>query len=141
MKLPKWKNIPIILVLGFLGFTVYHLTLSTGEATISAGTASLLVSTSPIFSSVLAALFLQERFGLRNWIGSIISLYGVVVLSLGKSDHFTFNTEALFILLASFSESIYFAFQNRYLNKYEFLAFTSYTIWSGTFFMLFFPLD
>ena len=136
MQLPEWRDIPIILVIGLLGFTVYHVFLSIGETTIHAGTASLLVSTSPIFSSILAALFLHERFGVLGWVGSIISFCGVATLSLGKDGHFTFHIEALFILLASFSESIYFVFQNRYLKKYGFLAFTSYTIWSGTFFML-----
>ncbi|NRD80898.1 EamA family transporter [Bacillus sp. BRMEA1] len=138
MHLPELKDIPIILLLGFLGFTVYHTALNVGEETVSAGAASLLVSTTPIFSTLLAVWFLRERFGLSRWIGSSISFFGVVLISLGTGGAVSFTNGVLFILLAAFSESIYFVFQTRYLKKYGFLAFTTYTIWAGTFFMLFF---
>ncbi|MFJ7931596.1 DMT family transporter [Peribacillus sp. NPDC096448] len=138
IRLPELKDIPAILLLGFLGFTVYHTALNVGEKTVSAGTASLIVSMTPIFSALLAVWFMRERFGFIRWIGSIISFLGVILISFGTGDHFEFNTTILFILLASFSESLYFVFQKRYLIKYGFLAFTTYTIWAGTFFMLFY---
>lgn len=138
MHLPEIKDVPAILLLGFLGFTVYHTALNIGEKTVSAGVASLIVSMTPIFSALLAVWFLRERFGFIRWIGSIISFLGAILISFGTGDHFEFNTAILFILLASFSESLYFVFQKRYLIKYGFLAFTTYTIWAGTFFMLFY---
>ncbi|WP_088072658.1 DMT family transporter [Gottfriedia luciferensis] len=138
MPLPDRKDIPFILLLGFLGFTVYHTALNIGEKTVNAGEASLIVSMTPIFSALLAGWFLHERFGLSRWIGSIISFLGVALLSFGAGEHVQLNSGILFILLASFAESLYFVFQARYLKKYGFLAFTTYTIWAGTFFMLFF---
>ncbi|MEH7336681.1 DMT family transporter [Neobacillus drentensis] len=138
MRLPELKDIPVILLLGFLGFSVYHTALNVGEKTVSAGVASLLVSTTSIFSSLLAVWFLRERFRLSKWIGSIISFLGVALFSLGTGRNFEYTTGILFILLASFSESLYFVFQTRYLKKYGFHAFTTYTIWGGTLFMLFF---
>lgn len=138
MRLPELKDIPVILLLGFLGFTVYHTALNVGEKTVSAGAASLLVSTTPIFSALLAVWFLSERFGLSRWIGSSISFFGVALISLGTGGAVSFTNEVLIILLAAFSESLYFVFQTRYLKKYGFIAFTTYTIWAGTFFMLFF---
>jgi drug/metabolite transporter (DMT)-like permease len=138
MRLPELKDIPVILLLGFLGFTVYHTALNVGEKIVSAGVASLLVSTTPIFSALLALWCLHERFGLSRWIGSIISFFGVALISFGTGGDVEFTSGVLFILLASFSESLYFVFQTRYLKKYGFLAFTTYTIWAGTFFMLFF---
>jgi drug/metabolite transporter (DMT)-like permease len=136
MRLPEIKDIPAILLLGFLGFTVYHTALNVGEKTVSAGVASLIVSTTPIFSALLAVWFLSERFGLSRWIGSIISFLGVSLISFGTRNHVESIIGILFILLASFSESLYFVFQTRYLKKYGFLAFTTYTIWAGTLFML-----
>ncbi|NRD78579.1 EamA family transporter [Bacillus sp. BRMEA1] len=138
MHLPELKDIPIILLLGFLGFTVYHTALNVGEKTVNAGTASLLVSTTPIFSAFLAIWFLRERFGFSRWIGSLISFLGVVLISLGTGGAVSFTNGVLYILLAALSESIYFVFQTRYLKKYGFLAFTTYTIWAGTFFILLF---
>ncbi|HDC4054031.1 TPA: DMT family transporter, partial [Staphylococcus aureus] len=42
------------------------------------------------------------------------------------------------ILLASFSESLYFTFQKKYIEKYGFIAFTLYTIMASSPFMLIF---
>lgn len=136
IKLPELKDIPMIFLFGFLGFTVYHLALNIGEKTVSAGIASLLVSTTPIICAFLAGWFLHERFGLLRWIGSVISFLGVAFISLGT---WGFGTASgiLFILIASISESFYFVFQTHYIKKYGFFAFTVYTIIAGTICMLF----
>lgn len=139
IRLPEIKDIPIILLLGFLGLSVYQTALNYGEQTVSAGIASLLVSTTPIFAAFLALLFFREKFGLWGWIGSFISFFGVAFIAFGDSaGSFSFNAGIILILIASLSESIYFVFQNAYLKKYGFFAFTIYTIWAGTLFMLIF---
>ncbi|MFL0362833.1 DMT family transporter [Pseudobacillus sp. 179-B 2D1 NHS] len=139
IKLPDLKDVPAILLLGFLGFTVYHTALSVGEKTVSAGVASLLISITPIFSAVLAAVFLKERFSKMGWIGSLIAFSGVAVISLGNGGSLSaVAAGVLLILIAAIGESCYFVFQTNYLNKYGFIPFTIYTILSGTFFMLFF---
>lgn len=136
---PEIKDIPIILLLGFFGFSVYQVALNNGEQTISAGVASLLVSTTPIFTAFLALVFFRERFGVNGWLGTLIGFIGVAFISVGESsENFSSNIGVLIILVASLSESIYFVFQNSYLKKYGFVAFTMYTIWSGTLFMLLF---
>lgn len=138
MRFPELKDIPSILLLGFLGFAAYHTALNIGEKTVNAGVASLLVSLTPIFSALLATMFLGERFGRIKWIGSIISLFGVALISLDEGWSMDFSTGILIILLASICESIYFVFQAKYISKYGFFAFTTYTIWAGTIFMLFY---
>ncbi|MFJ7916593.1 MULTISPECIES: DMT family transporter [unclassified Lysinibacillus] len=139
IPLPKLKDIPIILLLGFLGFTVYQVALNYGEQTISAGVASLLVSTTPILTALLAVFFYREKLGLWGWVGSLVGFCGVAFISVGGStESFTFNTGIVIILVASLSESIYFVFQHRYLEKYGAIPFTMYAIWSGTIFMLLF---
>lgn len=137
--LPELKDIPIILLLGFLGFTVYQVALNYGEQTISAGVASLLVSTTPIITALLAVFFYREKLSLWGWVGSLVSFCGVAFISIGgSSESFTFNTGIIIVLIASLSESIYFVFQHRYLEKYGAIPFTMYAIWSGTIFMLLF---
>ncbi|WP_040979343.1 DMT family transporter [Oceanobacillus jeddahense] len=139
IRLPERKDIPVILLLGFLGFSVYQTALNYGEQTVSAGAASLLVSTTPIFAAILALLFFREKFGIWGWMGSFISFCGVAFIALSDSaGKFSFNAGVILILIASLSESIYFVFQNTYLKKYGFFAFTIYTIWAGTLFMLIF---
>ncbi|MGG1227749.1 DMT family transporter [Bacillus halotolerans] len=138
MRLPDMKDIPVILLLGFLGFALYHILLNIGEKTVSAGIASLLVTTAPIFSAVLSRLFFGEHFGFSKWIGSIISLLGVSFISLGTGDHTLSMKGILFILLAAFAESIYFVFQARYIKKYGFIPFVTFTIWGASLPMLVF---
>lgn len=139
VPLPHLKDIPFILLLGFCGFTVYHTSLSIGEYYVSAVIASLLVSTTPIFSALLAILFLKEKFSKFAWAGSIIAFLGVVLISIGNENKITVVViGVILILFASLGESVYFVFQKRYLDKYGFISFTIYTIVSGAIFMLFF---
>lgn len=139
IRLPDIKDVPVILLLGFLGFTVYHTALSFGENSVSAGESSLIVSTTPIFSAILATLFLKERFPKIGWLGSITAFLGVAMISFGKDDSLTMlPLGALWILTAALGESFYFVFQSKYLKKYGFFPFTIYTIIAGTVCMLFF---
>lgn len=138
VRLPALRDVPFLLLLGALGFTVYHTALNYGELTISAGVASLFVATTPIFAALLALLFFRERFGIKGWIGALIGFTGVALSSIGTGEPIQLSSGIFLILLASFSESIYFAFQKKYVEKYGSFAFTAYTIWAGTLFMLVF---
>ncbi|MDU9351985.1 DMT family transporter [Staphylococcus warneri] len=142
ISLPNIKDMPFILLLGFLGFTVYHTALSIGEDYVSSGIASLIVSTTPIFSTLLATLFFKEAFSKIAWIGSLIALSGVALISLGNDGQLQFGiTGILLVLLASIGESTYFSFQHHYLKKYGFFPLTLYTIVAGSLFMLLFLPD
>lgn len=138
MKLPEIKDWPVIFLFGFLGFAVYQTALSFGELTVSAGAASLLVSTSPVFIGLLGRMFFQERTGKWYWSGASISMVGIFFISFGAGGGFELGIGVLLILIASLSESLYFVFQKNYLDKYGALPFTAYTIWAATIFMAFF---
>ncbi len=138
MRLPDIKDIPLLLALGFLGFTVYHTALNIGEKTVSAGIASLLISTTPIFSAFLAIFFFHETFGKRKWIGSAVSFVGVALLTFSKENFVHSANGILLILLAALAESIYIVCQKDLLKKYGFLSFVTYSIWGATISMLIF---
>lgn len=139
VSLPDLKDVPIILLLGFCGFTVYHTALSFGEYYVSAGIASLIVSTTPIFAALLATYFLREKFSKIAWTGSIIAFVGVALISLGNGEEFhAMIIGVILVLVASIGESIYFAFQTNYLEKYGFIPFTIYTIIAGALFTVVF---
>ncbi|HEK4286024.1 TPA: DMT family transporter [Staphylococcus aureus] len=136
---PELRDIPVIFILGFCGFVIYHTALNFGETLISAGISGILVSTTPIFSSALAYIFLKEHFSKWNWLGSLVAFIGISIISISKDDYTTINVLGVFIiLLASFSESLYFTFQKKYIEKYGFIAFTLYTIMASSPFMLIF---
>lgn len=136
IRLPDLKDIPIFLLCGFCGFSVYHIALNIGEITVSAGLSSIIISLAPVFTGILSTLFFNERFTIQGWIGSLICFAGVALISFGKDGSFHFTTGVFWILLSAFSESLYFVIQTPYLKKYGIIPFTTYTIWSGTLFML-----
>ncbi|HDZ8764357.1 TPA: DMT family transporter [Staphylococcus aureus] len=136
---PELRDIPVIFILGFCGFVIYHTALNFGETLISSGISGILVSTTPIFSSALAYIFLKEHFSKWNWLSSLVAFIGISIISISKDDYTTINVLGVFIiLLASFSESLYFTFQKKYIEKYGFIAFTLYTIMASSPFMLIF---
>lgn len=138
MKLPELRDLPAILLCGFLAFAVYHVALSYGEMTVAAGPASLLVNTAPIFTALLATAFLGERLRKIGWVGFAVSFFGAALIGLGEGDGFSIAPGAFIILIAAVSVSFYLVIQKPYLQKYGALNFTSYAVWAGTLFTLVF---
>ena len=139
MPLPSARDLPAVLLGGFLGFTVYHYGLAHGEVTVEAGAASLIIASVPVFTALLAVMFLGERLGAWGWVGSAASFAGVVLISVGEGGGTVgFDPGAFAILIAAVGESLFFVMQKPYLEKYGSLRFTTYSIWAGTLFMLVF---
>jgi len=138
MPLPERRDILPILLLGFTGITVYHVSLNYGELTVTAGAASLLIASGPILTAILASLVLKERLRPWGWLGIAISFCGVALIALGEGEGVQLDRGAFLILLAALGGSAYFVFQKPYLAKYPPLRFTCYGIWAGTVCMLVF---
>ena len=140
LRLPEIRDLPAVFAAGFLAFTLYHVGLNFGELTVSAGAASLLINTAPIFTALLAAAFLGERLKAAGWVGMVVSFCGATLISMGEGQGYGFDLGAVPILLAAVSVSVYLVVQRPYLAKYGPLAFTTYAIWAGTLLTLwFFP--
>ena len=140
LQLPEIRDLPAVFAAGFLAFTLYHVGLNFGELTVSAGAASLLINTAPIFTALLAAAFLGERLKAVGWVGMVVSFFGAALISVGEGQGYGFDLGAVPILLAAVSVSVYLVVQRPYLAKYGPLAFTTYAIWAGTLLTLwFFP--
>lgn len=136
MHLPKKQDIGAIALIGGLGITAYHLLLNYGELTVTAGAASLLVNTTPIFTSLLAIAFLGEQVSVRRWIGIAISFTGITLIAGGEAKGLSLSVGALLVLLSAVSMSGYITLQKPYLKKYTALQLTTYVIWAGTIFLL-----
>ena len=132
MRLPERRDLPAVFLAGFLAFTVYHVALNYGEVAVGAGAASVLINTAPLFTALLAVTFLGERLRVLGWVGMAVSFFGAVLISAGEGEGFGLAPQALLILLAALSSSIYFVIQKPYLQKYGALAFTTYAVWAGT---------
>jgi drug/metabolite transporter (DMT)-like permease len=132
MRLPERRDLPAVFLAGLLAFAVYHVALNYGEVTVSAGSASILIATAPVFTALLAVAFLGERLRALGWFGMGVSFLGSAMISLGEGEGLRLDPSAALILLAALSTSIYFVLQKPYLEKYGALAFTTYAIWAGT---------
>lgn len=138
MRMPAVRDLPVIAAAGVVGITLYHVALNYGEKTVSAGAASLIISAVPIFTSLLAVLFLGERLRWIGWGGIVVSFLGVVLITFGQGKGIGFDPNAWLIVLAAFGSSVYFIMQKPLLRRYSALELTTFTIWAGTVPMLVF---
>lgn len=136
--LPERRDIPRILLVGFLGFTVYHVFLNYGEQSVSAGGASLIVSFTPVMTAILASLLLGERLRPAGWAGIATSIAGVTLISFGEGGRIALDPGSALILVSSLGSSLYNVFQKPFLGRYNPVAFTTYAMTAGTLFMLVF---
>jgi drug/metabolite transporter (DMT)-like permease len=136
MRLPAWRDLPQIALAAVLGITIYYISLNTGEMTVTAGSASLIINLAPVLSALFAVAFLGERLRLLGWIGIAISFGGVILVTIGEGKAFGIEPAALLVLLAAISTALYAVLQKPILKKYRGIEFASYAIWIGTLFSL-----
>jgi drug/metabolite transporter (DMT)-like permease len=136
VRLPEVRDLPAAVLAGLFAFALYNVALNYGQLSASAGAASLIIASIPIFTALLAVAFLGERLDALGWLGIAVGFLGMAVITLGEGGGFGINAGALLVLLAALSASVYFAFQKPYLEKYGSLTFTAYAIWAGAFLLL-----
>ncbi len=78
----QWAS---IVAIGVLWYGVYNVALNAGEQRVDAGTAAMLIQTSPILIAALAAVFLGERFTVFLAVGLVLAFSGVALIGLGSS--------------------------------------------------------
>jgi drug/metabolite transporter (DMT)-like permease len=139
VRRPRLGDLPLIALCGLAGMTGYQLLLNAGERVVPAGTASLLVATAPVYSSLLAAAFLGERSSgrhrvSRHWAGSAVALAGTALIAV--SHGLGFGTSALIVLAAAVLQGIFHTAQKPLLARYTGFEVTAYAMWAGTVFIL-----
>ena len=120
-----------ILIMGLTGITFYHLALGTGQRTVGAGTASLLINLGPIATALLAAALLKEQLTPRLLVGGLIGLGGATGLVLAGNGDLAIDWNAMFVVLAMLLQSVYFILQRKLSARYSALALAILTIWIG----------
>lgn len=140
-RLPKKADMIKILLLGWIGISVYHIGVTFGSETVSAGTTAMLVGSSPIFTTIIAIFVLKERLDILGWLGLTLGFTGMLMITLGASDaSFHISVGAIYVLIAALATSIFFVFQKPLLNRYKPIELTAYFTWAGTIpFLLFSP--
>ena len=133
---PQFHDLPGLSVTGLLGITIYNLALNYGETRVTAGAASLLIASVPIWTALFARFWLHERLTSAGWCGVLVSFIGVALIASGEGEGIRISPQALIILAAALASAIYMILQKKYLARYTALEFTAYSIWIGTLLML-----
>jgi drug/metabolite transporter (DMT)-like permease len=133
---PELRDVPALIFSGAVGITWYNIALNYGEVRVSAGAASLLIASTPIWTALLATIALRERLSFQGWFGVLMSFAGVALIASGEGGGIHLSLDALIILSAATASAIYTVLQKHFLARYGALEFTAYSIWFGTLLMV-----
>ncbi len=138
-KLPRKEDIFRVFLLGLAGITFYQFGVTFGQQTVAAGTASMIVGSAPIFTTLIAVFILKERMEWFGWVGLAIGFIGITLITLGSTGmSFTLSKGLLFILFATISTSFFFVYQKPLFLNYHPIELTAYFTWAGAIPMLVF---
>lgn len=135
---PDIKDVPLLFMCGFMGVSVYHLTLNWGQQYITAGSASMILDSYPVFVAILSSIILKESINFVKWSGILLSFFGILIIGFGEGAGILSSNGVLLVLISAISLSLFDVIQKKLLTKYTPVELTSYFIWAGTFFLLFF---
>jgi drug/metabolite transporter (DMT)-like permease len=136
LRLPARRDIPRLLACGLTGMAGYQLLLNAGEKSVTAGTASILVNTGPMFVALLAARFLGERLTARGWLGIALGFGGALVIAVGTGGGVSVSSGVLLVLGAAVAQATFFVVQKPLLARYSAFEITTYAMVSGAVMLL-----
>ena len=134
----RHRDLAELFLLGLLSISVYFWLQYTGVKYVGAGVSALLVvGLTPIITGLASAFVLKENYSIRQVLGTIVGLLGVVLttmpgLFVGKVD-WLFYLGVLCLLLNSLCWALYSTLSRRFLNRVtSSLMVTSYVTVLGT---------
>ncbi|MGH3775553.1 MAG: DMT family transporter [Pseudonocardiaceae bacterium] len=134
--LPERHEWPWYLLFGFLSVVVYNVALNMGERTVTAGTASFLITQIPVVSTVLAAVLIGERTSRLGALGIGVGILGTLVMLLADQEGLQVNVGTALVLAAVVGESLYFVLGHGMLTRQGPLRFNVFVAIPGTLMLL-----
>lgn len=120
---PPIKELPYLMLTGFLGVTFHQWLQATGLLTASATTTAWIVSTIPMITFIFGVIFLKESGTALNILGIVIASAGIIwVVSQGHpkemfSSSFT-GTGDFLIVISAFNWAVFSILSRNGLRKY-----------------------
>lgn len=124
----EFLRLAIVGVFYVVGFAVL---LNKGQQTITAGTASFIVGTSPVMIAIMAVAVLGERFGRISWLGAMISFSGIGLIAFGGGDRFSLAFGVVLVLGAALASSAAMIIQKPLLAAFPPVALTAWILLLG----------
>ncbi|MCX7970241.1 MAG: EamA family transporter [Negativicutes bacterium] len=133
---PRPGHWPRIGFCGLCGVAVYHLALNYGETTVSAGVASVIIATGPLFIALAARIWLKEKLGCIAVAGIAVAFAGTVVLAGISTADLGKDYGILLVLLAAVATAGYTVGQKPLLAFYDSRQLTGWMVMDGTILLL-----
>jgi drug/metabolite transporter (DMT)-like permease len=134
------KDFLLLMVAGLLGVTCNQTFSVMGMAATNPIHSSLLIMSTPIIVTVLAAIFLKEKFGLNKVAGLVMGLSGAFLLIMNRTSSSTMHPASLhgdlLILAGSVCYSTYLILIRRISQKYSPLTILRFVFLFGALFSL-----
>jgi len=127
-RVPGVRDLMRIAIASLLLFVVYNVGVNIGERTVSAGAASLLVATAPLFTAIIANTILRERLGVLRAIGVVVGFVGAAIVVSDTSGGLRFDVGAIAVLVAAGSEAAAFVIQKPLLERHSPREFNTYAL-------------
>lgn len=131
MKLPHKRDLPLFILAGALGFFFYMIAFNLGQKTVTAATGSIVISTVPVLTALIARGFYKEKISYLQGVAIAIEFAGVAVLTL-MNGVLSINIGLVWLLLAALALSLYNLLQRRLTKTYSALQTSTFSIFSGT---------
>jgi drug/metabolite transporter (DMT)-like permease len=136
----KWRDLPLLVLLGALLFAVFPVTFNASLRLIEASRGALLLATIPLWSALLARMARSERLSSRQFVGVLLSLGGVGLALAergagGQGGLQTLAGDAL-MLVTALCGAAYAVLARRAFARYGALTVTTYAMVLGTLLLL-----
>lgn len=82
IRLPEKRDVPLFLLSGALGFSIYMAAFNTGIQTLTSATSSIIIAITPILTAIAAVRLYGERLSAAGWVSIFTAFLGVLILLL-----------------------------------------------------------
>jgi len=124
---PRVRDIPVFFISGAVGFSIYMVIYNQGFSRVSAATGNVVLSSSPIFTAIMAQLLFKERIRPLGWVFTGVSFIGILILVLWNGVLMV-NEGVLWLILTAIFLSAYSLMQRRLTMRYTAIQSTAFSL-------------
>ena len=131
---PRARDLPLFIAGGLIGFGIYMIVFSYGQAMVGSATGSLIIAIVPVCTALIAWPLFRESLRGYQWAAIAIEFGGVAVLAVFESV-LTLNSGVFWMLLAVVLFATYNLIQRQITRTYTGLQASIYCMFIGTAFL------
>ncbi|EPK7285876.1 DMT family transporter [Citrobacter farmeri] len=131
----KWRHIPVFMLSGASGFSLYFIAFNTGSLSLNPTTASIIIALCPIISALLALVVFKEKLRISQWLATLTAFSAVLFISLQEGS-LLISQGIIWMLGAAALLALYNVIQRRMNRQISALQMTAYSFLFGTVMLL-----